>query len=402
MLQKFLHRFLKPRHYWRDIGFDELSELYTSMLFRSVGMNLIGIFIPLYLYKQGTEISEIFIFYAMCFIFMAIFAPWVALTVARIGPKHTMAISYIFQIIALAMLTTLPVMQWPLWIIAVWYGAGSILFYLSFHVDFSKVKHRDHGGKELGWLIIVERAGAIAGPAIGGLVAYFFGAQYAFLAAMILFAIGVVPLFLTAEPIKVHQKLDLNKVRLKELKHTLLSGGAFNIDNSVALIIWPMFAGIIIFQNNPYIQLGAITSVGVIISVLSAKAIGSLIDKDKGRTLLRIGSVLNAIIHLFRPAVSGFTPAVAINMSSEIAASSSHMPYLKGMYDEADEKEGARILYFTILEVFTTLTRSVFFCLAAVIATFQTDKGIFIPLFIMGAFASLLIMTERFRALYPR
>jgi hypothetical protein len=67
MLQKAIHKILKPRHFWRDIGFNELSELYTSMLIRSLATSLIGLFVPIYLYKLGYSVRSIFLFFIIFF-----------------------------------------------------------------------------------------------------------------------------------------------------------------------------------------------------------------------------------------------------------------------------------------------------------------------------------------------
>jgi MFS family permease len=399
MLKKLIYRLIHKHHYWRVVGFDELSELYISMLFRSIGISLIGIFIPIYLYNLGHSIVEIFLFYALWFFTEAIFTPIVAMMIAAIGPKHTMTYSYIVKLIALGLLTTLPAFSWPIWGIAIMIGLSNALFFLAFHVDFSKVKHTNHGGKELGWLYIMEHIGAVAGPLIGGVVAYLFGPQYAFFASAILFAFGAVPLFLTAEPVRLNQKISFEKIKLGELKHTLISVCGLNIDATIGKMVWPMFVAIFVFRDNQYIQLGVITSVAVAVSILSSRIIGVLIDEHKGRPLLKVGAVSAAIIHLFRPFVGGFGSTLAINMTSETASAAHAMTYVKGMYDEADEHEGARIAYLTTLEVFTTTVRGIFFCIAAIGASMVDPKSTFTGLFILGALGALLITSERFKAL---
>src|SRR5688500_12583149 len=101
MLKRLIHRLLWKRHYWRDLSFSELSELYTSMMFRSLAISLVGIFVPVYLYQLGYSISAIFAFNCFFFISRLFWDVGASFIVARIGPKHGMITSYGLQIIAL-------------------------------------------------------------------------------------------------------------------------------------------------------------------------------------------------------------------------------------------------------------------------------------------------------------
>src|SRR4051812_29274710 len=108
MLRKLIKRWLRPKHFWRDVGFDELSEIYISMMFRALALSVVGIFVPIYLYKLGYGLTSILLFYGT-FSFMRMLCDVLAgYTVARIGPKHTMLMSTFFQIINLALLLSLP------------------------------------------------------------------------------------------------------------------------------------------------------------------------------------------------------------------------------------------------------------------------------------------------------
>lgn len=400
MLKKFISRLVLPRHYWRDLGFDELSELYTAMMFRSLAMSLVGIFIPIYLYLLGYEIWQIFFFYS------AVFAIWglahypVAQVVAKIGPKHTILTSYIFQAMTMLMLATQADLRWPLVAIALTLGIGNCLYFVAFHVDFSKVKHREHGGKEVGWLYSMERLGAVLGPLVGGLVAYFIGGEYIFLAAVLLLFAGILPLFLTEEPTSVNQQLKFRELKLGDIKHDLISYGFVHTEQFISMIMWPMFISIFVFRENPYLQLGGIISISVLLSLLVARAIGKTIDEQQGRPLLRFGTIINAVLHLFRPFTTGFPFALGISMANEAVTPSYRMPYLKGMYDAADDLPGRRIVYITAMEATGAAAKGILVTVAGLFAfSLGSGKEVFVGIFIAGAVASLAIMLERYKAL---
>ncbi len=390
------------RHHWRSMGFDELSELYTSMLFRSVAMSLAGIFVPIYLYEKGYAVWQILFFFAIVFITQVIVVYPVARIIARIGPKHTILYSYLFQVTSMTGLILID--QYQLFgLIAVCLGIANISFFTAFHIDFSKVKHSKHGGKEVGWLYTMERSGAIFGPIVGGLVAYAVGPQYTFGVAILLLILGVVPLFLTKEPVKTNQHINIIGLRPEAIKRDLLSYGAFVIETAVSITIWPLFLGVIVFRENAYVQLGGIVSASIIAGILVAHTVGKVVDDRKGRELLRFGTVVNALLHLFRPVTSSFASALAVNVANEGITACYRMPYLKGMYDAADDHPGYRIVYIASMEAAGAVARGLFFLVAAALAYFWTaDRALFIVLFSSGAAASLLIMLERFPALKKR
>lgn len=400
MIQTLIKRFLRHRHYWRDIGFDELSELYTSMTFRSLAQSIVGIFIPLYLYNLGYSIAEIFLFFAEVYIFwqlMAVAAAWV---VARIGPKHSMLASHFLIIISMTMLITVGSIGWPLPLIALFFGASNGLFLVAFHVDFSKVKHTEHGGKEVGWMFIMQKLGLALGPILGGIVAYFFGAQYIFLVAALLLFGGALPLFLTEEPVKTHQHIDFARMNLGDVKRDIVAFSALGIENIAALIIWPFFMGIVIFQSNPYLNIGVVISASVVVTFVASRSIGKVIDEKRGRHLLRIGVVAIALLHLVRVFVRGFPQTFAVNILNEIFTPMYRMPLIKGFYDAADDYPGLRIVYISTVEAVSAFARAMFFLLAAAVAYVIVSVSLaFGIMFVLAAVASLLIATERFRAL---
>lgn len=400
MFQKIIYRLTWRRHYWRNVGFDELSELYTSMMFRSLAMSLVGIFIPIYLYELGHTVWEICLFFAlMCFAWSVFVLP-VAYIIAKYGPKHSMLASYVFQVITMLLLLSLKEENWPLPLIAILLAFSNCLFFSAFHVDFSKVKHKNHGGKELGWMFGMDKVGAILGPLIGGLVAYWAGSQYIFVVAVVVLFIGIVPLFLSSEPVATNQKIDFRNLKVGKIKWDLLSYAFYTIENNISTIVWPLFIGVFVFSDNPYAQLGAITSVSMFIAIFFARAIGKTIDKKKGRQLLRAGSVINAALHLFRPFTGNYIGALGINIANEAVTPMYRMAYSKGMYDAADDHPGNRIVYISSMEATNNFFKALFFFIFGLIAYFTADsKHVFTAMFITGAIASLGIMFERYRAL---
>lgn len=390
------------RHNWRTMEFDELTELYTSMMFRSLAIGLAGIFVPIYLFQNGSPVWQILFFYMCVFTVQMLGSPFAAFIIARIGPKHTILISYVFQALSMIGLISLYEQNLPLALIAANIGLSNVLFFTAFHTDFSKIKHSDHGGKEVGWMYIMQKGGAVIGPVLGGVIAFMFGSQYIFMVALAMLCIGILPLLATAEPIQTKQKLDFRHLKVSDIKYSLVSYSALVLENTITLVVWPLFVGVLVFTDNPYIQLGSVASISVLASIFIARAIGGMIDNKKGRQLLRYGTILNAILHLFRPFTSGYSSVLAVNVINEGVTIAYALPYTKGMYDAADTLKGHRIVYFCTLEAAGSLARVIFYGGASLVAfNYGNTRAFFFGLFAVGAVASFVIMREKFVALNP-
>lgn len=399
MIQKLIKRLLHKRHPWRALSFDELSELYTSMMLRSLAISLVGVFIPIYLYRSGYTLASILFFYAIFFTARIAWDFIGGFVVARYGPKHTMILAYVLQAVYLAMLTSLDKFAWPLVLIAILGGGSNSVFFVAFHTDFSKVKHSGHSGKEIGWLNIMQHLGGMFGPILGGVVATIFAPSYTFGAATLLFIAGLAPLFLSGEPVVTHQKLDFAGLPLNRVKRDITSYIALSIETTICIAMWPLFMALFIFTTDPFIKLGLISSASVVLGIVSARVVGKLIDEHRGRSLLRTAAVANAIVHLFRPFVPNLLGALATNAANEAITVSYRIPYTKGMYDAADDLPGRRIVYFVTLEAFGSISKALFYWLLFILSSLLLPSTLFLIVFIVGALSSLMVMTERFKAL---
>lgn len=403
MLRKIIDRLLRHRHFWREVGFDELSEIYVSMMFRSLSIGMTGIFVPLFMLKLHYSVIDIIVmqvwFFAARVIFFDILT---GKLVAKVGPKHTMLWGYILLIVSTAQFLTLPHIHWPIWLIGVIYGGTTSLFSIPFHVDFSKVKHRIHGGKELGYVKIIQYFAGAVGPLAGGLVATVFGGQYIFLAAIILLFIGGLPLLKTSEPIKTNQRFDLKSIKLKSISTDLFAMAAYNVDLTVSVFLWPLYLAVFVLASGAsYAKLGSLASLSVIVAMIAALAIGKLIDNRRGRPLLRLGAMVNAGLHLFRPFTNTYPQALLINALDNPATVAYQMPFTKGMYDVGDDMSDRRIVYFTIMELTGSVAKLAVWILLLLMSHYWSEHLVMAVGFGVAAIASLLIMKEKFRALLP-
>lgn len=401
MMKNAISKILRRSHFWRDVGFDELSELYVSSMLRGTALTIFMVFVPFFLYQNNYSAPAIFALYGVFFISRIVSDITAGYTVARFGPKHTMIISCILQIISAALMLSVPHFHWSVIVLAVPWGASVSFFFIAFHVALSKIKHTPKAGHELGHLQMYERIGFLIGPIIGGVVGSVFGPQYIFFAATLLLFGSLWPLFKTKEPVQTHQKLHFKLLPVNRIKRDIFANICLGIENTLCINVWAYFVAVFVLVGAVYAQLGALSSAGVLVAIVSAKAIGRLSDTGLARRILRTSAVLNSLSYLVRPFVSGVGGVFAVNSANEVLTAGYRMPFMKGVYAAADDLPGLRIVYLSSLEATGSVAKAtVWFFLAILATTLSLETVIFVG-FGIAALASLGIMQERF-AVYNR
>lgn len=399
MLQKIVHRISYHRHPWRSVKFDELAEIYTSMTLRSLGFSLIGIFVPIYLYLNGVSLPDIMFFFVVFFISRIPISYVIAFVIGRIGPKHTIALSTIVFILFLYMLLSRQTLEWPLWLLAFMYSLSNGSFFVAYHTDFSKIKDRRNGGQELGWLMIFERIGGALGPLVGGLLASYISPELTIVVAIVILVVSLWPLFMTKEPVRLHQHVTFKGFPYRKQLYNFVSLSGLHIDRFASNVFWPLYIAIAVFTAGTYAKLGFITAFAMLISLFSAHMFGKFIDSRRGLSLMHFGIVMNAITHMLRPIATSPGAAIAISTLNEPETLAFSMPLYKGLYDEADSLPGYRIVYFALIEIFTSIAKALF-CLAIWALSFRYDPlRILGGSFIVVAVLTSVMVLQRFPAL---
>ncbi len=399
MVEKAIKKIIERRHFWRTVGFDELSEIYTSQMLRSLAASLVGIFVPVYLYKIGYSLIAISFMFLIWFLARPFWAYVSARMIGAWGPKHSIAISVILQIAYLALILSIDTMNWPLWFVGI---VGSFcygLYMMAFQVDFSKIKHTEHGGKEIGFLQMFERIGAVAGPLIGGILATAFDPRYTIGLAIVILMGSLVPIFMSKEPTRTNQKIVIQGFPWRRHRRDFIVSTAFILENVVSITIWPLFLGVFIITSNVYAVLGVLTAVSTAIALVTIMAIGKLIDKQYGKRLLNIGAYTNAALHLLRPFVGSPMQAFGISVINEPVTAMYRMPFMKGRFDASDSVPGYRIVYFMLVEWVNAVGNVIFWTLVIAMLALWPDKLALQATFVIGAVLSIVITRQRFSAL---
>ncbi len=405
MVERFFHYFVRQTHYWRTVGYAELAELYASRMLRVMALQVVGGFTIIYMYQLGYSLHVIALYFLFYFVLRTLMTPLVAIIVARYGPKHGTLLSNLGQIIGALTLIFLP--QFGLLALLIYApiaGLSRSLYDVCYLVDFSKIKHVEHAGKELGLMQIFERIMTSLGPVIGGVVALFFGPSAMFGFGALLLLLAALPLFFTSEPVKVHQKITLRHFNWRVAWRPSLANIGVGIDMNLSGVVWNIFLALVVLgitNKAIYVQIGGLSSASILTSIACAYIYGKLVDKHHGKLLLRISTIMDVVVHLLRPLVRLPVQAIGINITNDIVTTGYALPATRGVFDTADGLPGYRIVYITLMETMTTIGDSIVMLALVILTSYVSETQSLQWLYFCMAPLILLVLLHA-KAVYRR
>ena len=295
------HLWLKRLHFHRLRG---LWGVYLNSMFRTLGMSLVGIFIPIYIYKLTSSLPTIFIFYLIYHTLAVAMTPLAGRIMQRFGADKTAVIGGLLRTLFLGLLIWSAEKRFLLWLAAIIWGKAVSFTWLPYHYTVV-VKEDGDGkfGKEVANLSIVEKITSAIAPFIGGLVIYFFSFNVLYTIGMILVMASILPLLFdqfNKKAMHFNLKYVLKQMTTKKNRPVVLGLVGSQLETQVFVVIRPLFVFLIL---RSVAKLGAIESVAMFLSVMVAWWTGRWVDK-KGFGLMKIGVTANALALLLLPFLS--------------------------------------------------------------------------------------------------
>jgi MFS family permease len=397
-MQRIVTHLIYNRRFWRRVEMSELSELYISMSLKTLALSLVAIFIPVYLYELGYQLSEIAFYYLMYFLLRLPLNIMAAYLTAAKGPKHTLSYSYVTLMVNLWLFLTLPDYSWPLIVVAMAQALFNSLFFVAYHVDFSKVEDGKHAGRQLSTMNIVVRLAATIGPFASGLIATFYGIHISLLAAIVLLMVAMWPLMQTAEPIHARATVNFAAFKVRDQWRNIVSYVGESISRQATLIVWPLFLAVFIFTDDTYAKIGFVASISIGTSIMAERYFGRLIDRSQGKRLLNGAALLAAVVNPLRVFAQNIGMVTLVNLTMELSESGQILAFSRGVYGEADASRD-RIGYITAMETAIAGIRAVLWLVLLLGFVYFDARAVFYAMFILAGAASLLVPAQSFQAL---
>ena len=358
-----------------------LPILFSSHALFIIAAGIASLFVPLYLLEQG---------YSLTFI-LGIYAVATALDIGiklllpkhfyRLGTHAMMIIGSLSCALLFGYLSTLVEYGWPIWILPILLSLQSI-YWLGFHINFSRELMHREVGKEVGIANAVVLVAAGVAPLIGGIFATLLGAETMYLGVLGLFAAaGLIHAFSKegAHP----RTFRYSRLNYKKVKNDYIANAGNGISYDVDIIIWPLF----IFAIVPsYMGVGALAAVTTLAAAMTSLYIGNRIKFRGAGRYIKIGSAGIALVNLARVVVTSPAQVTVANLFT--GTSRSMLTAFSSVY-YAHSEQNARPEYISTMEAAHSVGRLILFTALALASLNLTDNQTLILGFIIGGLASL-------------
>jgi MFS family permease len=382
-MNKIHHHGIHLLHFKLNEG---LKEMYASISLRTFAYNLVGIFVPIYLYTLGYPVLDILLYFIVFHLSHALISVFVAGKLARkFGVKHLMLFSTPFIFVALLLLGLLQFgVGTPLPVLAFVLACSNSMYWVGFHCEFSKSSDRRHRGQQVSFFNVLASIFSALGPVIGGFIIVSLG--YYALYALVLFVliVSVIPL-LRSQDFSGNKNYSIRKLfHKRDFRKDFLPPVLFGITASIFVSIWPLLMhikGVFLDESG----LGVVFTVSFFVGVILALYAGRLADRVKSLFgIMKISNVVFAFIWVGR----WLANSVGFLFGTEILAGFNRpfysIPYEKHEY--ARMVRSRNVIEYTVFKEAAMHTMS-----AAVLFLIWLYGDIFISYFVASA-AHLLVL----------
>jgi MFS family permease len=358
-------------------------------------------FMSIYLFQIGYSVVVIALFWTAFFIFKSLMALPIARFVAWFGPKHSALVSNLLYIPAMICFVLLPVYgPWLLLPTAVLQGVSAAMYSISYLINFSKVKSVENAGKEIAYMNIFEKITTGLSPLIGGFIAFIWGPEVVIVIAAILFACAAGPLFKSGEPVQRGQKLQFKGFPWRLFFRHAAGQFVIGFDSVSNGTVWSLYLAVVIFDistngDGVYAVMGALVSVVFLVAIIASYTYGRLIDRKRGKELMKAGAIASAVTHVTRPFIISPVAVAGVNASNELAATAISLPYTRGVFDNAD-LSGVRTTYLGVGEAVSNIGAAVACSVLVLFTYLMGDENALRYYFFVAAGVVLLMLSVRF------
>ena len=369
---------ISSRHFWRTASFSEIGQLHIARLVRTIAINLGAGLIAVYMYKIGYSLVYISLFWVAYFMLKVVIMLPLAQLIASIGPRKSIIISNFLYVPSMIAFMFVEQYAMPMLVITVIFQTSSAALYdMGYLVGLSRLsRDSSRGGRAVAMMKIAETVAKGLSPLIGGILAMMFDPRASLVVSLLFFVLASIPLIKMVDSMKTGFRLAPRGFNWKQATQSLLVQIPIGFDYYASTTAWSLFLVVLVFAsggNEVYAKLGALTSLILVVSLVSAYAYGKLIDKKAGGQLLIWTAIGSVVSNLFRVFVRTPIAAIGTNAAHEMMATGYSMAYTRGMMDTANQT-GYRVFYVAMTQLTVNLGAGLAALVLAVIIALLGDS----------------------------
>ena len=369
---------ISSQHFWRTASFSEMGQLHVARLVRTIAINLGAGLIAVYMYKIGYSLVFISLFWVAYFMLKVVIMLPLAQLIASIGPRKSIIISNFLYVPSMIAFMFVEQYAMPMLVITVIFQTSSAALYdMGYLVGLSRLsRDSSRGGRAVAMMKIAETVAKGLSPLIGGILAMLFDPRASLVVSLLFFVLASIPLIKMVDSMKTGFRLAPRGFNWKQATQSLLVQIPIGFDYYASTTAWSLFLVVLVFAsggNEVYAKLGALTSLILVVSLVSAYAYGKLIDKKAGGQLLVWTAIGSVVSNLFRVFVRTPIAAIGTNAAHEMMATGYSMAYTRGMMDTANQT-GYRVFYVAMTQLTVNLGAGLAALVLAVIIALLGDS----------------------------
>ncbi|MBI2620750.1 MFS transporter [candidate division WWE3 bacterium] len=386
-MQSYAKLFHLPHH-----KSEYLSLLYVVALIRTFVFLLLGLFLPVFIFKNfledGFSEKSAFLLVILAFLFLQTTHGFLVTLASKINARFGVRVGFLigqfFLIVFLFILfssqnTPLVFLNFVLW------GVAASFYWISYHTFFLEVGKPKKFGEELGFLEMLGIFTGLIAPILAGIIITFFGFTTLFVICLILVLLSMIFLIFVKdiEELEPVNFLDV-KNEVLEKRRDFISFIGIGGEEIIYSVAWPLLL-FTIFQN--YVEVGITASIVVLIAGIAALIAGKLSDRVEKNKIEKIGSASIAVTFVGRIFFQTPISLYIIDSLYKIFSNFFYLPLTALAYAHAMGGDKTRYV------VFREVGHKVGNILG--LASFMLILGVGLPfwwVFIFGAIFSLLPM----------
>ncbi len=381
-------------------------SIYSSRMILKIGLSLLGLFLPIFLYELFGYRMHFVIYYYMFGYFLYISTvPLGVRYLNKIGLRRSLRISIIWGALfyfCFYLLNRLDpgfggedkVLIFSLvGLSVIFITLHRTMYWTPLHTDVAKFTNKTNRGKQLSLIESTTVFLTAVMPVVAGWILSQYNYDVLFLIAIVVFFTSLVPLMTlprTKEKFSWAYWQTWKEFFSKERRSTVLAFMGDGAENAFTIIIWPVF----IFEllNGSYFKAGLITSLVVIVTVILQLFVGRFLDLKDKKNILKHGTWFYSIGWIIKIFITSAFHIFIASTYHNLARIFTRTPFDALIYEKAAD-QGHFVDEFTVIhEIAIGLGRIIILTIVLILLSFVSLNWTFV----LAAFATLAMnfMTE--------
>jgi MFS family permease len=264
----------------------------------------------------------------------------------------------------------------------------NLMYWIPVHTDMAKFTDKSDRGKQLGLLEATSVSLKAFMPLVAGVILSFYSYDVLFLCVIFVCLSSFVPLMViprTDEKFEWSYRKTWAEFFSKERRKTVLAYMGDGAENVIGILVWPVFIWEVL--NGNYLQVGLLSSLVILVTVLLQLTLGKLVDRRDKKKMLRFGTFFYSVGWIAKMFVVTAFHIFAASAYHNFARIFTRTPFDVLTYEKAAD-QGHYVDEFTVIhEMAVNLGRVVMLGVVLILVTY-------LPLewtFLLGALAALAL-----------